>query len=282
MNLYDVLMSVIRRWYIVLVGVLAAAGVGVAVFLHVPPTYEQASSSLLLPGSTTVEEGSNPLLFVGGLVQQRDLLIRAMQADDVRDPILEAHPHAGFTVGPDFTTSGPVVAVHAEGETKAATTAIMLAANEAVAAELEDLQARVGAPPSTWTTMLELVTDKGPTVIRKTQLRSTAGAVAAVLAFSVLVAALVDGRVLARRRQPKGAGPEPDPAPATAAHLAEEVATADPLRRPDDVARLPGPRLVASTPPLTGRRKAVGYEPRPATGPADGTVAPHAQRTRSV
>jgi hypothetical protein len=214
-ELQDVLRSLWHRWYIVVLGLLAAGGAGYTLMSVIPPTYEQVSSSVMIPGKGSVEEGANPLLYLTGLTQQRDLVVRAVQTDDVREPILAAHPGADFAVEPDYLVSGPVVMVTATGPSADATTSILQAANAAVARELAQLQSEVDTPVDARSTLLDVATDSVPTVVRKKQLQVTALGAGGVLLLSILAAVLVDGRLQARasrRRPPDGdAGPADAP-----------------------------------------------------------------------
>ncbi|ACZ31710.1 lipopolysaccharide biosynthesis protein [Xylanimonas cellulosilytica DSM 15894] len=232
MELQDVLRSLWRRWYIVVVGLIAAAGAAFGLLTVIPPTYSQVSTSFMAPGKGSVEPGDNPLLYLGGLTQQRDLVVRAVQADSVREPILETHPGADFAVTPDFSVSGPVVMVTATGQTPAATTAILDAATAAVAKQLEDLQIEVGTPATARTTIYNVPIDSEPKIVRKQQLQLTVVGTGGVLLLALFLAVLIDGRSQARVRRKQTTEPE------------------DPVTD-DHVLEAPRPQGTISAPPTT-------------------------------
>ena len=71
----------IRRWWLVaLLGlVLSVGGSGLAYTL-IGAEYQRSASQVLVPGDNAVPEGGNPFIYLGGLEQAADVLVRAAAA----------------------------------------------------------------------------------------------------------------------------------------------------------------------------------------------------------
>ena len=77
----------LRRWYLLLVGVLCAVGAGFVTFQAVPPGYTASAEVLLLPPDPTVPEDGNPYLSLSGLTPAGDVLARALSDPQAADEI---------------------------------------------------------------------------------------------------------------------------------------------------------------------------------------------------
>lgn len=203
MNVADTLRALIRRWYIVVPGLLLAAAVAVGAWVAVKPAYERSATQLLLPGEGVMPEGAtNPFLFLGGLSQATDVLVRTLSSGETVEEVVGRYPGTEVEVRRDPTTSGPVVwtTVTAQSDADAAgALEAMLAQAESALARLQTEQNVRARDEITITTLTQ---DTESTPQQRTRMVLAAGAGAAAVAATLVVASLVDG--LARRRGGRG------------------------------------------------------------------------------
>ena len=84
MNVVDTLRGLLRRWYVVVAGLILAILAGAGTYSVVEPGYERTSTQLLVPGEGLVPPGvTNPYLYLGGLTQAADLVVRVMKSSEV-------------------------------------------------------------------------------------------------------------------------------------------------------------------------------------------------------
>ncbi len=198
MNARTVLAGLWRRWYVTLAGILLTAGLGWYALQSVSPTYERSATVVLIPGTATVTEGDNPFLYLGGLTQARDVLVRSLAAPEVREPILQANPGGDFSAAAATGTGGPFVVLTTTSGNAAQSLAILEDALAAVPTTLDQLQDEIGAPEDSRITTLTLTVDRQPTASQRQRLRLTGVAVAAGLLATTLGASLIDGLLGAR------------------------------------------------------------------------------------
>ncbi len=224
MILGDLARALLRRWYLVLVGLIVTAVLCLLVSTRVEPTYEATASTMLVPGPSSIVDGGNAFLYLGNLALARDVLVRTLGSDDVRAPILEANPGTDFSVTSDPTTSGPMILVQATGSTSAATADVIDRVLAELPLQLSRLQEEVGTPAPAQMTMISLAAPTEPEGVNTATVRAV-GAVAAVgLVGTVLVTGLVDGLIRARaQRQPRREDLTGDDEPSTDAPARELV-----------------------------------------------------------
>src|SRR5215218_5986643 len=122
MSSRDVLAGLRRRWVVVLCGILATAALCGIVVSRVAPALEMSSSVVLVPGRATIVEGGNPFLYLGGLSQARDVLVRVLAADEMHE--WAAGKGGDVVFAADVTTSSPVMTITVTGSTAAGARAI--------------------------------------------------------------------------------------------------------------------------------------------------------------
>ena len=199
----DLVDSLLRRWYIVVIGFVGTGLLCLFIAVRVTPSYESTARVTLVPGTSTVIEGGsdNPLLHLNGLTLARDALVRSMGADDVRQRILDAYPGTDFTVDGDPTTSGPVIVVGAIGPSKAMTAAVVGGALEELPAQLAELQDDVRSPEAARNAILRLGVPTEPEVVDTPLIRIIGALVAAGVVGTLIVAGLIDGMIGTRARR---------------------------------------------------------------------------------
>lgn len=215
MSVRDLLISLLRRWYLVLAGVAATAGLAVAVLLNGPVSYEMRSTVLLLPPDSSVGSRGNPYLYLGGLAQAVEVLAARMNTTQIRGPIEQAHPQAEFDVGQDQQATGPILALavtSTDEQDAQQVTAKLLAS---VPETLLSMQEQLDVPGSSRISSLILTPDAEVELVTKTRDRAVLTVAGAGIALTVLGAGLVDGLLLGRitvRRRLEAAGAVADPA----------------------------------------------------------------------
>jgi hypothetical protein len=201
MTLMNFLRGLGRRWYIVVAGLLLAAGISGITYFAMSPTYERTASVLLVPGAGSIPAGGNPYLYLGGLSQASDVLVRALGANDVRDPILLGHPDTDFTVTRDATTSGPLLAITVEGANDSTVITVLEGALAAIPATLTDLQDEAAVPDDSRISSLSLTVDPTSDIVQKGRIETVGFIGAAIVAGTLLLAGLVDGLALSNWRR---------------------------------------------------------------------------------
>ncbi|MCC4908025.1 hypothetical protein [Microbacterium sp. cx-59] len=205
MKLADVIGALRRRWYVLLAGVLVAAGVSSFLWSTVPPEYERTGTQLLLPGLATIPEHANPYLFVGGLYQIADVVVRAIGPDDIAEATRD-YPGADVVVGRD-QAAGAVLVVTVTASSDADAGAVLDTMLGITGRTLDELQNEQRIPADERVVITPLTAADESTVIQKTRLTVTALAGAAVLLLALGIAVVLDGIVRARRRARAGAIP---------------------------------------------------------------------------
>jgi hypothetical protein len=199
MNLRVFASSLVRRWWVVVIGLLAAGAVAVGLYSVVPVSYSAGATVVLLPPQSLYGSGGNPFLYLGGLSQAVDVLTRKLNADEVAGPIEDAHPGAEFAVSSDTSSSGPIVVISAVGETGAETMSMLDAALQATPAALEDLQFELAVTPDSLITVKTLALDDEPTIDSKSRMQAVVVAAGGIGVLTLILAAVIDSRLLARR-----------------------------------------------------------------------------------
>lgn len=200
MTLIGTLRGLVRRWYIVVPGMILAVAVAIGAFTLVTPGYERSATRLLLPGLGTVPEGAtNPYLFLGGLTQAADILVRSVGGDETIGELVAAHPGLEVSVTRDPTSSGPVIllTVTAESDADAEMALDTLIAQST--RTLERLQTEQNVRPTDRITLTTLTHSPESTLQQRTRILVSVGAGLGVAVLTVILASLVDG--LARTRQ---------------------------------------------------------------------------------
>ena len=262
MNLNTLLHSVRRRWYIVLSGIIVAGALCGMAYTTISPTYQRTASVLLIPGATSIPEGGNPYLYLGGLSQASDVLVRALSADAVLTPILGSDPTVGVTIARDTTTSGPILVISASGTDEAQVAAVFDELLPIVPTTLDDLQSSAGVADAAKVTTLPLTVDAESTVSQKSRYQAIGVLGVGTLAITLLLTGFIDGLLLARpqRRPQRSTAPVADP---RFEYDDEELALARISRQPNT-----GPITLPIPKPALVSIQASGPSSDPRTAPA--------------
>jgi len=198
MQLKDLSATLLRRWYLTLTGLLAVGAICVAVFEFVPASYETEANIVLLPPESSVGEGGNPYLYLGGLEQATDVLTRALTSDASRTQVLDSLGHADYDVLPDWATSGPILIITGRGATGEQAVEVRDAVMASVPSTLVVLQRALNVPNGSQITSMVLTSDDKPTVVMKSRLRAVAAAGLVSLVGVIMLIGLMDGLLTTR------------------------------------------------------------------------------------
>jgi len=196
-----VMVSLGRRWYITLPGLLLAGLLAFGAWYVVPPSYQRSASEFLVPGTGSLPENANPFLYLSGLSQVADVLVNAVGSDNVASEVQRSYPGAVILVRRDPSSAGPVILITADARSDADAAQILEILLKRTRTELEDLQVGYSVPSSQLITVRTLTVDQQGTVRTRTRMFATGGILAASAILAIFMAVLVDG--LAKRRQPK-------------------------------------------------------------------------------
>ncbi|KRD42980.1 hypothetical protein ASE38_01430 [Cellulomonas sp. Root930] len=200
MQLKDLSATLLRRWYLTLGGLLAVGAICIAVFELIPASFETEANVVLLPPESSVGEGGNPYLYLGGLDQATDVLTRALTSDASRTQVLETLGHADYDVLPDWATSGPILIVTGRGTTAEQAEEVRNTVLESVPSTLVVLQKALNVPDDSQITSMVLTSDDEPTAVMKSRMRAVAAAGVASLVGVFMLIGLIDGLLTSRSR----------------------------------------------------------------------------------
>lgn len=228
MTLSETLRALLRRWYIVVAGIILMCLASYGAWTHVSPEYERTSTQLLLPGKGTVPETApNPYLFISGLTNAADVVARVLSSDSTVADITAQYPNTQIAAVRDPTTSGPVILITVTASSdQAAAGALQIMVGKTTSI-LNDLQTQQHIASKDRISVTTLTVDRRSALRQRKRLVSTGGAAAGILLVSLLVATLVDGlariraarhetSVLARHEVEPDPNPDPGQSPSAA------------------------------------------------------------------
>lgn len=187
-----------RRWYLVALAAAVAGGAGYAVTEQVPPDYTMTAEVLLLPPPTSVQQGDNPYLALGGLTPAGDVLARSMTDTQTLERVLALGATADYRVELDSTSPAPILLVTVEANAAAAAGNTLSVVLDQIPDTLVEVQQAANVPSNAFITSSPVTREVTPTKSVKPQLRALIVAVGGSLVLSLMAIAGLDG--LLRRR----------------------------------------------------------------------------------
>ncbi|GGK71260.1 hypothetical protein [Ornithinimicrobium pekingense] len=243
----DILASLRRAWYVLLVGLLAAAGATYYVMTQTGPEFEAQASVVLVPGEAVIPENSNPFLYLGGGTALRDVLVRVLASDEIGDPLLTGRADGTtYEIGPDPTTAGPILVASTSSTTESEALGTLQGLLDLIPTTLEDVQASRDVPADARFTSLILAQDQEASVNRSGMIRMLVVVLGAIGVLTLFVAAWLDGR--RGRAEPRHGVP-------------------------DNPSQTHSPGPVTETPPTTPRPQNSPDEPEPQVAPPAASTA---------
>lgn len=206
MNFTDTLRGLARRWYIVIPGFMLATVLAIGTFTTVEPGYERTATQLLLPGEGTIPTGAtNPFLFLGGLTQSADVLVRSLNSEEAAGAVMKDYPGTEIEVSKDPRTSGPIVLFTVTAKSNANAAGALNDLLTSSAGILSRLQAEQNVRAVDRITISTLTHDKSSTLQQRNRIGATVGVGVGIVVLTVLGASLVEGLSRrGRRRSRKG------------------------------------------------------------------------------
>ena len=205
MYLRDLLKALRERWYLVAVGILLTAGLGYFALSAASPTYTTTTSMLLIPPKNSVGARGNPYLNLLGLGPARDALATRVRANPDTQELMEENPTAEITVGPDTTTSGPILLITVSTRSSQESILIRDQLAMAVSPTLDNMQKDLFIRPSSRITVSTLASDPKPTKSAKDQLRAIIVAVGVGVSLTIIGTGVLDTFLTRRKSQSKTA-----------------------------------------------------------------------------
>lgn len=198
----DMLISCLRRWYFLVIGLIITGFITYFAFVTVSPTYEAKGSIVLIPPAVAVTVGDNPYLYLGGLDQALGVLQVKVVSPEIAGPLTDRYPGANITIANDATTSGPIMSVAVSANSPGETMELLRGAMELVPTTLGQLQKELNVPAQSVIASMTLSADLEPTIVAKKQIQMTAIAAVGGLAATLLLTGFID-RLMSRRREKK-------------------------------------------------------------------------------
>jgi hypothetical protein len=201
MNVADMMGALRRRWYVLVAGLIVAGLAAYGVWAMVKVEYTRTATQLMLPGPGTIPEDANPFLFVGGLSQAADVLVRKMGSPDVLAEVEDEFPNVDIVITRDPLSSGPVLLTSVTSQSDADAAAVVDGLVTLTESTLLDIQRVEGIPATDRITLVTLTIDNKGTVEQKSRLIAAGATGVGAVALTLLLIALIDGLARARAQR---------------------------------------------------------------------------------
>lgn len=198
MYLRELLASLRRRWYLLVIAVLITAVSCFGVSRLIGPTYQGQGAVVLVPPPDAADPDANPFIALGSLKQAGDIMIRSLNSDATHRRATLVEPDADYTVGPDYSTSAPVLVITATAPTAKQAAHMLRVVLAQVPTNLAALQHGLSIDSKNQIASEIIDLDEKPTLVIKAQLRAVVGAGVAVFGLLCLLIGAFDAAV--RRR----------------------------------------------------------------------------------
>jgi hypothetical protein len=182
---------VLMRWYVVLLGLLLTAVLGIVTVNAVQPQYTTTASVLVYRPMSVLGADGNPFVALGGLEAARDVVLKS-----INDPSVIAQLSDGdrqeILVVADNETSAPVITVTVTAATPDIALVTQTRVLDLIPATLEKLQTDLDVGKSAQVTSVVLAQSAVPDIGRKGQLRALVAVVGLGIALTIWGAVLFD------------------------------------------------------------------------------------------
>lgn len=204
----------VRRWYLVLVGLAVTVGLCFGAAAAVPTQYTVSSTVLLLPPVTETDDGRpiNPYLSLGGLEGIADVLAAALSDASLEREVESAGLDATYELGRDPAAAGPVLVLGVTSPAGADALGTQELVLERLPEKLSEIQESVGVGKATRVTATVVTRADEAEPDFRSQLRAVLVAAVVGLAVTYLGTVLLDRLFRTRRRSGRELAPSEDAA----------------------------------------------------------------------
>ncbi|WP_322766850.1 hypothetical protein [Frankia sp. Cr1] len=198
----DFIGVLVRRWYILIIGIILTGLAGVGVHATIGPTFEAHAAVVVLPptsdsGTTSTAGSRNPYLSIP-LGNTADVLTRIMATEGVRQELKAAHATSPYTIAL-VADGSPVLEIAATDTSPAAATNTASVLVKVAGTELEKLQVMQNVPKSAMIRASQLISPTAPDELHGSQTRALLGVVALGGILSVTMCFVAEGAFTGRR-----------------------------------------------------------------------------------
>lgn len=204
MQLTDTLSTLLRRWYLVIAGLVLTAALGWTAYQTVPERYEARGSILLMPAESVVGTDGNPYLFLSGMNDALDVLVRRTNSTEMGEQILADSDGATYSADRDATTQSPIIVFSIEADTNAEALRLLGASMTAAEWNLDTMQEELSISEERRITARDLVIDEEATKDTKTPLQMSVVVVGAGLVGTLMMTGMIDGYLVRRNLGAQG------------------------------------------------------------------------------
>lgn len=213
MDLGEALRALLRRWLILLAGLLLTGGAAAWVYLETPVSYQSSGQVLVLlpPNANSPEVATNPFLYLpNGL----NVLARVVAVSPTTPQFRRSMIESGFRSQYELTveTGGSMVTFSAEGTDPENVVATRDELMRRFSTELDQVQDEEGAPDRQRAHTRQLSMSDQATPMAGDRLRAVAMVGAAGVVLTLILTLVLDRWLLRRARRKHAARMAPDPA----------------------------------------------------------------------
>lgn len=210
MDLGSLVGVLLRRWVVVLLGLVMTVGLSLFLYTSIPPSHQATARILLLlpanaQSSGEVEQIGSPFLYLPpGLTVLARVVVSAPASREFLAEMEAKGLTSAFEVGVDFTE--PIISVSVEGQSPDRVLATRDAVLDAIEAELLRVQTEVQTPTQQFAQAKIFATEDTPELLSGSRTRGSLSAVVAGGLVTLLVTLAVDRRIqLLKGRRTKSA-----------------------------------------------------------------------------
>lgn len=201
MNAKAIFVALLRRWYLVLIGLVLTLIACFQVQLNTPQTYRAQGSLVMMPSPQSVGVDGNPYLKLGGMGEALDILTRRLSAEDVKDRISQQFPESKYTAETDRSTSGAILLVTATSSDPEQAMNILGAVMDQAPSSLREMQDALNVPSDARISTMPLVVDSSANPETRSRLQLLLAVGVGSVGLTLVLTVLADGFLLARKKK---------------------------------------------------------------------------------